>query len=574
MRQTEQWMTRTQRWTMVAAVLGSAIVFLDGTIVNVALPVIGRDLKATLVSTLEGQTYVTSGYLATLAALLVLAGALGDYYGRRRIFAIGLVGFGATSVLCGLAPNLELLALFRVIQGAAGALLVPGALSIITATFEGPARARAFGIWASATSATTILGPLVGGALVESISWRTAFLINVPLVVLALYATIRHMAESRDDTATGRFDWLGALVAALAIGGLSFGLIRGQEHQWRDAFAFVAIGVGVVALIAFPILMAVRPNPLVPLALFRIRNFAVINLSTLIIYSALYVNITFQSLFLQGTLGYSPVASGAVGLPAGILLTVLSTRVGSISGRIGARPFLVAGPLIMAAGLFWLARIPSTSQPWAIDVGNPSTYVPPASTLFDILPAILFFGVGISLVVAPLTSTLMSSIPVRNAGLGSAINNALSRVGTPIVLAIIFIVVTSAFYASLAANAGADAASSDLRSRVAPLNPPPPGSSAALQQAIRLASTDAFHLAALVAAVLLLLGAAVNFVGLREGSKAGAGARAAAAAAARARASGDDRSRARPRARSQGGGIGRERPRARSQGGRTTRAGI
>jgi EmrB/QacA subfamily drug resistance transporter len=529
MRHTEQWMTRTQRWTMVAAVLGSAIVFLDGTIVNVALPVIGRELKATLVSTLEGQTYVSSGYLATLAALLVLAGALGDYFGRRKIFAIGLAGFGATSVLCGLAPNLELLALFRVVQGAAGALLVPGALSIITATFEGPARARAFGIWASATSATTILGPLIGGALVESISWRTAFLINVPLVILALYATIRYMSESRDETATGRFDWLGALVAALAIGGLSFGLIRGQEHQWQDAVAFVAIAVGVVALVAFPILMAVRPHPLVPLGLFRIRNFAVINLATLVIYSALYVNLTFQSLFLQGTLGYSPVASGAVGLPVGILLTVLSTRVGSISGRIGARPFLVAGPLIMAAGLFWLARIPSTSQPWTIDVSNPSTYIPPVSTLVDLLPAILLFGVGISLVVAPLTSTLMSSIPVRNAGLGSAINNALSRVGTPIVLAIIFIVVTSTFYASLAAKAGVDAASSDLRSSVAPLNPPPPGTSAALQEAVRLASTDAFHLAALVAAALLIIGAAVNFFGLREGSKARVGAAAAKA---------------------------------------------
>ena len=199
-----------QRWTMVAAVLGSSIVFLDGTIVNVALPAIGESLPHSVFSVLEGQTYVTSGYLATLAALLILAGALSDFYGRRRVFAIGLAGFGLTSVLCGLSPSLELLVVFRVLQGAAGALLVPCSLSIITATFDGPARGRAFGIWAAATSATSVLGPTIGGLLIQVISWRVAFLINVPLVVIALYATIKYVSESRDENATGRFDWLGA----------------------------------------------------------------------------------------------------------------------------------------------------------------------------------------------------------------------------------------------------------------------------------------------------------------------------------------------------------------------------
>ncbi len=284
-----------ERWTMLAAVLGSASVFLDSTVVNVALFKIGKELPASVVGVLEGQTYITSGYLATLAALVILAGALADYYGRRRVFTIGLASFGVSSVLCGLAPNLELLILFRVLQGATGALLVPCSLSIITATFEGAARGRAFGIWAAATSATSILGPLVGGIFVDTLTWRLAFLINVPIILIALYATRAHMKESRDEESPGRFDWLGAVVVALAVGGLAFGAIRGQDKQWHDTLAFVALGIGVVATIVFPFLMARRPNPLVPLSLFRSRDFSVINFSTLLVYGALYVTFGFQT---------------------------------------------------------------------------------------------------------------------------------------------------------------------------------------------------------------------------------------------------------------------------------------
>jgi len=512
-------MTRTQRWTMVAVILGSSIVFLDGTIVNQALPRIGRELPATVVGTLEGQTYVQSGYLATLAALLILAGALADYYGRRRVFAIGLVGFGVTSVLCGLAPTLELLVVFRILQGVSGALLVPGSIAIITALFDGPARSRAFGIWAAGTSAATLLAPFVGGTLVDNVGWRVAFLINIPLIIPALWATLRYMPETRDETATGRFDWLGALVAVLAVGGISFGTIRGQDKQWHDAVAFVAIGVGLVSLVAFPILMARRPHPLVPLDLFRIRRFAIINLSTLLIYAALYVNLTFQSLMLQNVLGYTATASGAVGLPVGIMLTVFSARVGGAAGRIGARPFLTIGPLLMAAGLVWLARIPSTSEPWRALIENPASLIPPPSTLIDVLPSMLLFGVGISLVVAPLTSTLMSSVPVHNAGVASAINNAISRVGQPILVALIFIVVSGAFYAALASHvSGVDANSAAIRKEVQPLNPPASSAPPEFVAAAREASTDAFHLAALVTAGLLTTGAAVNYLGLREGT--------------------------------------------------------
>ena len=516
-------MTGKQRWTMFAAVLGSAVVFLDGTIVNVALPVIGRELPATLVSVLEGQTYVASGYLATLAALLVLAGALGDFYGRRRVFLIGLWGFGITSVLCGLAPTLELLAAARVLQGVAGALLVPASLSIITATFDGAARGRAFGIWAAATSGTLVLGPVVGGILIEAISWRVAFLINLPLMAAAIWATTRFMAESRDEVSSGRFDWLGAVVAVVAVGGLAFGAIRGQARQWADPVAWIALAVGLVGLVAFPLLMTRRPDPLVPLALFRIRAFAAINLSTLLIYGAMYVTLYFQALLLQGTLGYSVVAAGLASLPIAIMLTVLSAPVGTVAGRIGARPFLVAGPLIMAAGLAWFARIPSSSAPWILRLDGSGSLLPPADFLIDVLPAILGFGLGISLVVAPLTSTLMGSIPVRNAGLAAAINNALSRVGQPLLSALIFIVVTATFYASVAAQVpGFDAASSADRGLVQPLNAPSAGVEPALVAAARLASTEAFHLAALVCAGLLVAGAAVNAWGLRspEGGEA------------------------------------------------------
>src|SRR6188474_114544 len=226
-------MTRTERWTLTAAIIGSGIVFLDGTVVNLALKSIGQ-LPTTFLGVLEGQAYIVAGYLAVLSALLILSGALADFYGRRRIFAIGLTGFGVSSLLCGIAPSLELLVLFRLVQGAAGALLVPGSLSVITATFEGPARARAFGTWAAATSALSLFGQPIGGLLVDLISWRAAFLINVPLVAIALWATIRHMRESRDESATGAFDWLGAIVGAIAIGGLAFGATRGQEKRWDD----------------------------------------------------------------------------------------------------------------------------------------------------------------------------------------------------------------------------------------------------------------------------------------------------------------------------------------------------
>lgn len=515
-------MTSAQRGTLTAAIIGSAIVFLDATVVYLALPRIGAQLESSLLGRLEAQTYVTSGYLATLAAFLLLGGALGDYYGRRRIFIMGLALFGLTSMLCGFAPNFELLVFGRVLQGVAGALLVPGSLSIIANTFEGSARGRAFGLWAAVTSALATLGPPIGGILLEVAGWRAMFLINAPLVLAGLSFSWRSMAESKDDQATGQFDWLGALFAAIAIGGLAFGLTRGQEARWQDPAGFVAIGLGVVALLAFPILMLKRPNPLVPLGLFRRRDFATINLSTFLIYGALYASAAFQALFLQSTLGYSPLGAAIVGLPTGILLTFLSARVGTLAGRFGPRPFLVIGPLVMAVGLLWWQFVPSTSAPWTVSLDDMRAVVPPVDAIVGPFLASVVFGIGISILVAPLTTALMSSVPARNSGIASAINNALSRVGQPLVAAAVFIVVTGTFYASLAAAVpGTNPDDPALRAAYQPLNPPPPDADPQLAAAAKEASTDAFHLAYLAAAALMLAGAAVNYVGLRPGPRPG-----------------------------------------------------
>ena len=498
---------------MLAVVLGSGIVFLDSTVVNVALPRIGEELPSSLFGVLEGQSYVYNGYLLTLSALLILAGALSDYYGRRRIFALGLAGFAATSVLCGVAPNMEFLVAARLLQGAAGAILVPGSLAIIRSAFEGEEQGRAFGIWAGASGATAILGPAVGGFLVDSISWRAAFLINVPLLLLAYYATVKHVDESKDAEASGAFDWLGASVIAVAIGGLAFGGIRGQEKQWQDTSAFVALALGVAATIAFPILMSKSTHPLVPLRLFRSRNFTVTNISTFLIYGALYVTGYFSAIFLQGTIGYTPAASGASSIPGVIPLVLFSSKFGKMAARYGPRFFMWVGPAIMALGLFWLARIPPTSEPWLL--GEGAWTLPPSDYFVDVFPGWMLFGIGLMVMVAPLTTALMTSVSAQYSGVGSAINNAISRVGPQLAGAVIFIMITANFYAGLSAT-GLDVGSEAVRRDIPPLNAPAASVEPEIKQAARKSSTDSFHLAMLISAGLLLAGAAVNAVGIQN----------------------------------------------------------
>ncbi len=507
----------SRRWTLVAVAIGSGVVFLDGTVVNVALDTIGRELPAVFVGGLEGLTYVNAAYLTVLAALLVLAGALGDRYGRRRMFGIGLAGFGAASVACGLAPSLDALVIARLAQGAAGALLVPGSLAIITATWEGEERGRAIGIWAAATSAFTLVGPLVGGLLVQAASWRAVFLVNVPLVALGIHA-LRYVPESRDEHASGRFDWLGAAVLAVGVGGLAFGATRGQQGGWTDPTAYAAIAVGFAAIVAFPFLMARRPYPLVPLGIFRSRAFSVVNLATLLIYGALYVNLALQQLFLQGVLGYSPTGAALATIPPAILLVLLSTRFGRLAGRRGSRLPLTLGPALMAAGALLLVRVPSDSRGWQVAATDPASFVPPAGFLVDVLPSQLVYGLGLAMMVAPLSTALMGSVPVRRAGLASAINNAVSRAGAPLVGAVLFIALSATFYPRLSALLPEiDTAASSFRAAVQPLVPPDASLGPAVAAAAREASTASFHLAMAVVAGLFAAGAAVSWLGLRPG---------------------------------------------------------
>ena len=497
-------------WTLLAAVLGSSAVFLDSAVLTVALPAIGREPRLFL-DVLEAQNYIQFGYLLSLSALLVLAGALSDYFGRRRMFVIGLVGFGATSLLCGLAPNLEILVLARIVQGAAGAILVPGSLAILTNTFEGEEQGRAFGVWAAATGVAPIFGPLVGGLLVDNLSWRWVFLLNIPFTALAVYAALRYGRESRDKQASGNFDWLGALLVALSVGGLSFGAIYGQQRQWQDPIAFVALGVGIVTTVALPFYFKWKKNPLVPLGMFRSRNFSVTNVSTLLIYGALYVSFFYLPLFTQGTLQYSATAIGLGSIPGTLFLIFLSTRWGALAARSGPRWFMTVGPLLMAGALLWLVRIPADSTPWQLTLTDSSTWLPPTAYWTDIFPAYAVFGLGISIMVAPLTSALMRSVPGRQAGLASAINNAISRVGPQLAGAVIFIIIAASFYGALAAHIpGLNFNSPEVRGQYAPLNPPPAGVDQATIDAVHDASTDAFHLAMLTAAGLLVAGAAVN----------------------------------------------------------------
>jgi EmrB/QacA subfamily drug resistance transporter len=497
-------------------VLGSGIVFLDSTVVNVALRSMGEQLPTSIVGVLEGQSYVVNGYLLTLSAFLILAGALADRYGRRRMFVIGLAGFGAASLACGLASTMEILILARLVQGLFGAVLVPTSLALINAAFDGPERGRAFGIWAAATSALTVFGPPLGGFLVDTAGWQVAFLINVPLSALGVVVAMTRMDESRDSRATERFDWLGATAVALAVGGLAYGAIRGQERQWTDASAWLALGIGAVATVSLLPLMTMRRNVLMPPDLFRSRNFTVTNVSTLLIYGALYMVSYFTAIFLQQAFGYTALASGLSIVPVDVALVLISTRAGRLAAEHGPRRFMTLGPALMAVGLLWYVRLPADSGPWEASFADPATLVPPAGYLVDVLPVMLLYGVGLAILVAPLTTALMTSVPIGNSGLASAINNAISRIGPVLASAVVFIAVSASFFGGLEARLpGLDASSPEVREEFMPLRIPSQATDERRTAALE-ASTDAFRLAMLIAALLSAAGAAANWVGIRD----------------------------------------------------------
>jgi EmrB/QacA subfamily drug resistance transporter len=394
------------RWVIFAAILGSGIAFLDSTVVNVALPKIGSDLGGGL----SGLQWTLDGYLLTLSALLLLGGALGDEYGRRRMFVFGLVWFTAASVLCGIAPSIGALILARALQGVGGALLVPGSLSLISASFHEDDRGAAVGAWSGLTGVATAIGPFLGGWLVDAVSWRLVFLINLPLAALALWVTLRHVPESHDPQAGRRPDFAGAATATLGLGGVVFALIQGPAHGFSPGV--VAAGVlGAAALVAFPFVERRVSSPLVPLEIFKSRQFSGANGTTFVVYAGLGVALFLVVVEMQTALGYSALQAGTATLPITVLMLLLSSRMGRLSQRIGPRLPMTIGPLVVAAGLFLLARI-----------GPNTTY------LTGILPGLVVFGLGLATTVAPLTAAVMGAVEERHVGVGSGVNNAVARV--------------------------------------------------------------------------------------------------------------------------------------------------
>jgi len=406
------------RWVLAVAVLGSGLAFLDGTVVNVALPDIGRDLGA---STSDLQ-WVLNGYLLTLASLILLGGSLGDRLGRRRIFVLGVGLFTAASLLCAIAPNSEALIFARLVQGVGGALLTPGSLAMIEASFRPGDRARAIGAWSGLGGVATALGPLLGGYLVEAVSWRAIFLINLPLGIFVMVTATRHVPETRDPMASGRLDVGGAVLVGLGLAGTTYALIEAPGKGADPAILVTAIG-GALALVAFLLHEHRTANPMMPLDIFSSRQFSAANLVTFVVYAALGGVFFLLVSFLQISLGYSPVAAGAATLPLTALLLLLSARSGALAQRIGARIPLTIGPLVIAVGLLLMTRI---------DPGE--------SYVSSVLPAIIVFGLGLVLVVAPVTATVLAAADTRHSGIASGINNAVSRVAGLLAVAVLPIV--------------------------------------------------------------------------------------------------------------------------------------
>jgi len=403
--------TAEGRWVIVAAVLGSGIVFLDGTVVNVALPAISRDLHASM----RGLQWMLDSYLVTLSSLLLLGGSAGDRYGRRRVFVAGLAGFVAASILCGLAPGVGFLIAARALQGVAGALLVPASLSIISSTFDPDDRGAAIGAWSGLAAVAGAAGPLLGGWLVDAGSWRLIFFLNVPLAAAAVSIALRHVPETRDEDA-GPLDVAGATLVSAGIALMSYALI---EHGRATASLATAVA-GVVALLAFVAAEARRDHPMLPLSLFRSHQFTGANLTTFAVYGAMGAAMFLVVLRLQVTLGYSALEGGASLLPFTGLMLTLSARVGALAQRVGPRLPMTVGPLVSAAGLLLFSRI-----------GPGDHYVT------GVLPAATIFGLGMTITVAPLTAAVLAAVDRRRAGVASGVNNAAARLAGLLGIAVI-----------------------------------------------------------------------------------------------------------------------------------------
>ncbi len=500
----------TKRLTLVACILGSSIALLDSTVVNVALPTIQRELGGGLAA----QQWVVNAYLLTLGSLILVGGSLGDLYGERRIFALGVSGFGAASLLCALAPTIGWLIVARALQGVAGALLTPSALAVIVATFRESERGPAIGSWTAWGGIATVLGPLAGGELLQVSSWRVIFLINLPLVAvcLALILTVIPRAAPRRESGR-RIDFLGALLCALGLGGPVFALIEQPRLGWGSPAVVIPLLAGFALLACFLVHESRARDPMLPLTLFRRRNFSAGNVETFAMYAGLSILFFFLTIFLQQIGGYTPLQSGLATLPATLVMFAFSKRFGALADRFGPRFFMGVGPLVAAIGLLLFQR-----------VGVHVDYVT------DVLPGILVFSLGLSMTVAPLTAAVLAGVDTGQAGIASAVNNAVARVAGLLGTAAVGAAVAASFVSGLNGDLAGRPLGPPARSVVAeakklPLGRPNtsglPGPQAkAITAAANEASLDAFHLGVGIAALLVAAGGIAGAVGVRNPHRA------------------------------------------------------
>lgn len=491
-------MSRTQRLTLIAAILGSTVVFLDSTVVNVALPAIAGDLDAGLAS----QQWVVEAYLLALVALMLVGGMLGDQYGRKRMFVAGLVGFACTSALCAIAPSDELLIAARALQGVAGALLVPGSLALVAAAFTGPARGAAVGTWTAWTGIATVVGPAGGGMLVDALSWRWIFWVNLPLIALTVWLTLRAVAESRDPGAVSGIDWRGIVLSALGLGGPVFALIEQPGYGWSDPIVWGPLVAGIGLFAAFIRHEARTERPMLDLSLFRIRNFSVTNIVTFVVYGGLIGGLFFVPLYLQQTAGYTAIEAGLATTPVSVILFVLSSRFGRIASGVGPRAPMCVGPIVAGAGMLLMTRI-----------GADADY------LGEVLPAVLVFGLGLAATVAPLTATVLDSVSEDHAGVASGVNNGVSRVAGLLAIAILGAVISASFSARLDDDLPTASLSAQAATAVEDVKAKPLGAAATaalgapearrVEAAVAEASSAAFELAVGIGGALMIVGGAI-----------------------------------------------------------------
>jgi EmrB/QacA subfamily drug resistance transporter len=499
-----------KRGALVAAILGSAVVAVDTTVVNVALPTIANDLGGGL----AGQQWVANAYLLTLSSLILVSGSLADIYGERRVFTLGVVGFGVASLLCALAPTVELLVVARALQGVSGALLTPASLAIIVAVFPERERGAAIGSWTAFGGIAYLIGPLIGGQIVDSASWRWVFAINIPLVLLTLALASRYVPEAR--TAEGprpRLDMAGALLCALGLAGISFGLIEQPLHGWGDPGVLVPLAGGVVTFVVFVLWELRAPEPMLPLSLFRRRNFSVANIETFAMYGGMAVQSFFLTLFLQQVAGFSALEAGSAGLVPTLTMFLLSRRFGALADRHGPRLFMSVGPLLVASGFFLLLRLDADTSYWA-----------------DLVPALIVYSLGLAVTVSPLTATVLADADETDAGIASAVNNAIARTAGLLATAAVGAVLAGFYADRLDAELGdrpltpagqAQVAAARERA-LAPVDPGalPAADRAFVTTAVSDAGVATFHLAAIIGGCLLTAAGLLGAIALRNPRRA------------------------------------------------------